>query len=202
MSCTKSSITVFAVVLLTSTFTLSTQPSASEATDKAFAIKFPGNQSCQNYMDAGQGEGAEHAFFLGWLNGYLTSFNRNRAQTVDIAPWQGLPLLSGLLLNYCRQNPEKTFLAAVDAMIGALMPTRLKANSALVTIPTEQQPLQLYKTILLRTQQSLTELGYYDGSIDGTFGAMTQNAIEAYQRAKDIPVTGLPDQETLYQLFR
>lgn len=184
-----------------SVFALAQPAKTDAASDRAFAIKFPGNQSCQSYVDAGEERGMEHAFFLGWLNGYVTSFNRHRAETVDVAPWQKLPLLSGLLLNYCRENPDKTFLVAVDAMIGALLPTRLRANSELVDIDTGDVPLQLYKAVLERAQQSLTELGYYSGGVDGVFGDSTKDAIQQFQQKKGIPTSGLPDQQTLYQLF-
>lgn len=168
----------------------------------AFAIKYPGNQSCREFVAANRSSGAENALFLGWLNGYLTGFNRYKEETVDVAPWQGLRLLTGLLLNHCQQNPSQTFLGAVDAMAAALFPNRLKANSELVTIEGEGKTLQLYRSILMRVQQSLAELGYYGRQIDGQFDDATRSALRAYQQDKAVPVTGLPDQETLYQLFR
>ncbi len=172
------------------------------AENGAFAIKYPGNRSCSEFVEANRESGAENALFLGWLNGYLTGFNRYKEETVDIAPWQGLRLLAGLLLNYCQENPSRSFLVAVDAMAAALFPNRLKANSELVTIEGEETTLQLYRAILMRVQQSLTELGYYGRQIDGHFDEATKSALRAYQQDKAVPVTGLPDQETLYQLFR
>jgi hypothetical protein len=41
-----------------------------------------------------------------------------------------------------------------------------------------------------QVQLALRRLGYYSGSIDGSFGTNTQNAVEAYQVASGEPVTG------------
>jgi peptidoglycan hydrolase-like protein with peptidoglycan-binding domain len=40
-------------------------------------------------------------------------------------------------------------------------------------------------------QRQLTALGYNVGGIDGIFGAATQAAVEAFQRAEGLPVTGV-----------
>ena len=45
-------------------------------------------------------------------------------------------------------------------------------------------------------QQLLTGAGYDAGVIDGIFGPLTESAVEAFQSANDLPVTGLVDQDT------
>lgn len=45
-------------------------------------------------------------------------------------------------------------------------------------------------------QQLLTSAGYDAGVIDGIFGPLTESAVEAFQAANDLPVTGLVDQDT------
>lgn len=46
-------------------------------------------------------------------------------------------------------------------------------------------------------QSALSELGYDPGSADGFMGPKTQSAIEAFQKDRDIPITGIVDDATL-----
>lgn len=50
-------------------------------------------------------------------------------------------------------------------------------------------------------QQALMELGYYQYSPDGNFGAITQNAVIEYQRANGLAPTGVADGSTLVRLL-
>jgi peptidoglycan hydrolase-like protein with peptidoglycan-binding domain len=45
-------------------------------------------------------------------------------------------------------------------------------------------------------QQSLLDAGYYEGEVDGVYGPATVDAVEAVQKAHDLPVTGTVDKAT------
>ena len=49
-------------------------------------------------------------------------------------------------------------------------------------------------------QSELQRLGYYQGSIDGILGRVTQDALRRYQRDRGLPVTGAIDPETVRAL--
>ena len=49
-------------------------------------------------------------------------------------------------------------------------------------------------------QTGLANRGYYHGSIDGTIGSGTREAIRAFQKANNLPVTGLIDPPLLKAL--
>ena len=49
-------------------------------------------------------------------------------------------------------------------------------------------------------QRALRDLGYHPGPIDGTFGPQTRSALEKYQLAEKLPVTGQLDAETMQRL--
>jgi peptidoglycan hydrolase-like protein with peptidoglycan-binding domain len=51
-----------------------------------------------------------------------------------------------------------------------------------------------------RLQQTLLDKGYYRGKVDGVFGLRTRASIRAYQKAENLPVTGLFDKETAGKL--
>jgi peptidoglycan hydrolase-like protein with peptidoglycan-binding domain len=49
-------------------------------------------------------------------------------------------------------------------------------------------------------QRALRDLGYHPGPIDGTFGPQTRMALEKYQVAEKLSVTGQLDAETMERL--
>lgn len=50
-------------------------------------------------------------------------------------------------------------------------------------------------------QQKLKNLGYYTGSVDGSFGSSTAEAVKAFQRGNDLSVDGTAGGSTLSLLF-
>lgn len=44
-------------------------------------------------------------------------------------------------------------------------------------------------------QQRLKDLGYYNGSVDGSVGQVTRGAIKDYQRDQDVTANGVPSAE-------
>lgn len=46
-------------------------------------------------------------------------------------------------------------------------------------------------------QQRLKDLGYYKGSVDGTYGAGTANAVKAFQAANNLTADGVAGSKTL-----
>ncbi len=49
-------------------------------------------------------------------------------------------------------------------------------------------------------QTQLTQLGYYNGPVDGIFGPLTRDAVAKYQIAKQLNVTGSLSPDTLQSL--
>jgi hypothetical protein len=47
----------------------------------------------------------------------------------------------------------------------------------------------------------LRRLDYYDGKVDGVFGAKTRAAIERFQTSEGITVSGAPNEDTLLRLL-
>jgi len=55
-------------------------------------------------------------------------------------------------------------------------------------------------SITLSAQQRLASLGYYQGSVDGIYGAQTRNAIMAFQHDKGLAITGTLNDATIAAL--
>ncbi len=54
---------------------------------------------------------------------------------------------------------------------------------------------------IVKIQERLSSLSYYDGVADGSFGTMTEEAIKSFQGANGITQSGVADEFTLQMLF-
>lgn len=173
------------------------------AADKAghFALKGAGLASCTRFVEALQSESKEALLFAGWVHGYLTAMNEVNAETYDILPWQQPNMVLLSLDQYCRANPELRFFQAVVAMRRSLESQRVTEQSALVEIPTGGKRIRLYRTTIEMLQIRLADLGHERVRPTGEFDEVTRAALTEYQRGRNLPTTGWPDQNTLKALF-
>ena len=192
------------VVVFVATAYLCLLPATAVAasTEGQFAVKEAGTQPCSRFIAERDARTNLYFSFRGWVAGYISQYNKSTPDTTDILSWQTIDLVDLLLTNFCRANPETRYMAAVDNLVRTLHPTRLRSVSETVKIEGAKRPIQLYKTVLRRIQQALTERGHYGGAIDGAFGPATSAAIKAFQAETSLPETGYPDQITLLRLFR
>ena len=77
---------------------------------------------------------------------------------------------------------------------GGAEPTPAVSGPPARDVQTQQQPF------VREAQRALRDLGYHPGPIDGTFGPQTRSALEKYQMAEKLPVTGQLDAETMERL--
>jgi len=171
-------------------------------TDERYVIKGAGNGTCERFVTEREAQSQSYALFGGWLAGYITAYNQLTDETFDIAPWQNLDLLAAFLDNFCRQNPDLAFVSAVGAMISALQPTRLRTASEKIEAAAGDDRVTLFRNVLRDVQIRLTDLGHYQSGADGLYGEGTRRALEEFQKSKALPPTGLPDQRTLFELYR
>ena len=54
---------------------------------------------------------------------------------------------------------------------------------------------------VVKLQQALIDQGYLNGKADGDFGKKTEEAVKAFQRANNLPETGVADSDTQASLF-
>ncbi len=66
----------------------------------------------------------------------------------------------------------------------------------------QQQQNQAGANLVAETQRSLIRLGYNPGAVDGQLGPGTVAAISAYQRDRDLLVTGQPSQPLLVHMVQ
>jgi len=178
---------------------------AARAADEegAFAVKGVGLTKCSDFVKAAKEQDREVVSqYVSWLAGFITASNQHMAETFDLTPWQNVRTLSSLLAAYCDRNADLRFVAAAARLTNALRADRLATPSELLPIEHEGKTHYMYQEGMRRTQARLAELGLYSGDLDGAYGEATRAALEAFQKERELPVNGLPDQRTLMILFR
>ena len=178
--------------------------SAAFAADQngKFAIKGGGLQSCERFLDAFDTQSPDIALYGGWIEGYVTGFNQFTDNTFDFASWQTTETMLAILVSACRQLPaDTTFLTAFYQIADRLAPQRLAQQSLAQVLRNDAASVIIYTDVLILAKSRLIELGYDAGAMTGDYPPQTVTAMRAFQDARGLPQTGLPDQQTLGALF-
>lgn len=174
----------------------------AEDTNHQFAIEGGGVASCEVFIKANQNKTRDFYVFAGWVEGYLTGFNQFTKDTYDITPWQTTELLMAALRKHCEADPSQQVLLAVNKMISTLYSERLTTMSKTVPLESEKNVMHLYETTMKKVQGALKTVGLYGGAVDGVYNDGTKKAITSFQKKYEMNQSGLPDQETLFRLFK
>jgi hypothetical protein len=167
-----------------------------------FAMKGAGFLPCQLYRQEREQQSNVYYMIGGWLEGYLSAHNRYSSNTYDIASFETLELLLGVIDNHCRGNPNDPLHAVVHSIVLQLQSDRIVAESERVEIADGELKTRLYRETIRRMQEKLTALGLFKGEADGRFTEATRSALMAFQSDLQFETTGFPDQTTLWRLFR
>jgi hypothetical protein len=178
---------------------------AAQASDPRgqFAIKGGGAATCRAFSAARAERSPDLRLFEGWVDGYLTAANQMTPDTFDIAPWQTTGLLLEMLTAYCRSQPEQSFALAVNRLMVALRPDRVREGGRTVQVGNGSRAIPLYEEVVRRAQAVLIRdklLAMPEPN--GVYDPTTRAAVERFQRERRLSVSGLLDQATLYTLFQ
>lgn len=179
-------------------------PAAAADADGQFAIKGGGQQPCASFLTAWDSRNSDLSLYAGWIDGYVTGLNQFTDNTYDLAPWQATETLLGLTQSVCAQAPEGTrFMDAFFQVVRLITPSRVTEQSPVIALVHEGQSTLAYGAVIERMKTRLRDLGHGDGlTVNAAFDPATAAAVSAFQTAEGLPATGLPDQRTLFQLFR
>ncbi len=167
-----------------------------------FAVRNAGMMSCADFIKEKVPQTPKLGQYLGWIDGYLTAVNQYTPDTYDIIPWGNTLFLATLLENYCKKHPEERFYLAVSKLAASIAPQRLTEASELVEAQHDGNKTYIYQATLQRVQDYLKKNNYFTGNSDGRWNTETQQALSAYQKDQQLAITGLPDQITLYFIFK
>ncbi len=99
----------------------------AQATDEAgrYFIMGPGKAPCAEFI-AAKAKGTDH-LYASWVTGYLTAINEKSADTYSVSGTvTGDQIMLGLE-DYCRNNPDRLFAVAAEALTQALIPQRQRS---------------------------------------------------------------------------
>ena len=128
-----------------------------------YAIKGHGTLTCKT-LDAERATKSNVYLSIGgWLEGYVTGYNRYSTQTYDVTPFESTELLLALISTHCANHPEDRLYAVVNGLLSKLAHDRLQAPSARVRISDGQRMAILYVTTIRRIQSALADRKLYRG---------------------------------------
>ncbi len=177
-------------------------PTYAADSNGQFAIKGAGLQTCSALLHSWDNKTNDLALYAGWIDGYLTGMNQHFDDTFDAAPWQTPQTLLGLSRELCRnRDGNEKFMNVFNDLMRDLLPLRLTTKSNATGLSNGSSALVLYTKTIAQIEQRLTSLGYNPGKVDGVYDEQSRKALEGFQGARDIEITGIPDQQTLFALF-
>lgn len=166
-----------------------------------YAVDGIGALACQKYVEAKDRKLSSYLQFGGWIEGYFTASNKFLANTYDLSSWQTTETLATILYTECSKNPKASFVSVVDQLTYQLQHFSLKEKSTIITARYGKFTTKLPQKTLLDAQKKLVSLGYLHEEPNGKYNKNTAAALMTYQKQKNIPKTGLPDQYTLWNLL-
>ena len=177
-------------------------PASAEAPDGQFAIKGAGLQTCGAFLDSAKARSEDLPLYAGWIDGYMTAQNQHLPETFDLVPWQTTGTLISLMQSVCAQGGrDMRFIDAVGGLVRTILPQRLTDVSEASGIDMGTSRTVVYNAVVQRVEEALAERELFEGTPDGTFDDATADALARFQRDAGVPVTRLPDQQTLFTLF-
>lgn len=168
-----------------------------------FAIKGGGAQTCDVFAAAHTAQSRDLLIYGGWVEGYATGLNQFQADSFDVLPWQTTELLLGLLASYCRTQPQERLIDALNRLVREVFPQRLTAPSPIVSVQDGARTTLHYAAVLDRVAGALRDQGFDPGTAPAgqAFPPGLAAALRAFQTTKGLSPTGLPDQQTLFELL-
>jgi hypothetical protein len=182
---------------------LLTMPAARASDAKGdFAIRGIGAQSCKQLIEALQKKDATTGLSTAeWLMGYLTAINLMTPDTFDAVPVVDAPPLVSLVVGNCEKTQDARIADVVNGVMKAFAPAKIKSSSPVVQAREGDSLVEIRAATLAAMQSRLVDLGYFKGKPNGAFNSATGAALRAYQKDQKLPVTGLPEAETLVRLL-
>ena len=104
------------------------------------------------------------------------------------------------LLTQARDLARAELVTAATGMRDLVSQLNQARSNASITSSVNLGPITSEQLVTLTAQKALTRLGYGPLKADGVAGPSTHRAVEAFQRANTLPITGELDAPTLQRL--
>ena len=166
-----------------------------------YSAKSVATLDCEQFLNAREKGGEAYVLYGGFIGGYVTAYNRYVPATFDISPWQTADTLANMLAHYCEDHRQENFGSAMGKLITILKADRLQAGSEKYLVENGEHSAAIYRETLRDVLQRLLADELYRGTADDDYNQRVTAALEAFQKANGLPVTGVPDQATLFRIY-
>jgi hypothetical protein len=164
-----------------------------------FAIRGVGSLFCSEFVQSVETDEEARIAYAEWVSGYLTALNRGEENTFDISYVASNLEVTALLGRVCSTRPEVRVEAALSGLTDLMRTSRVEKETELVRLSLGETSIMVRQSILDQFMQKLVEDGYLDAP--RTFDNTARDAVVAFQQANNLPVSGLPDFNTLIRAF-
>lgn len=171
-------------------------------TNSQFAMKGAGLLPCKIFITERDNQSNVYFLIAGWIDGYISSYNKLTENTFDILSFESLELILELIDQHCQSNASVQLYPIVNSMLSQWHEDRITESNTRVKITEGERETNLYRKTIERIQQKLKQKGLFKEEAGGVFTAETKDAIAAFQKSIGFKPTGFPDQSTLWKLLR
>jgi len=180
---------------------LLTQAATADDVKGQYGVRGAALASCSIYEKERAARSPVYRMIASWMDGYITATNQHVDDTYDTASFESTELLTALVSEHCKKNPETPVFAVVNSLIKQFAKNRLRSPSKKIEIVIGPRRTLLYEKVVMRVQEKLAKRGFYSGAISHIYDENVQLAMRAFQSSIKLQPTGFPDQLTLWRLF-
>ena len=167
-----------------------------------FSLKGSGLLTCSLYVQEREKQSKVYYLIGGWVEGYISAYNRFSEDTYDITSFEHTELLTKVIANHCKGNLNDRLYSVVNSILEQISVDRIQTMSDQKIITVGERTTHLYQETINRIQIKLKEKGFLKKAPNGEYDAETIGAVMDFQKSIQFEATGFPDQTTLWRLMR
>lgn len=198
------SLAALGVAVVLSSTPIATGGALAATETGQFAVRGLGSRPCGDLTAALAGETSASVMDAAalWTAGYVSHVNRSTPGVFEALPIVDNAVVARLALNICGSNPDVMFEAVLAQVIASFSQAALFEESALVRIGPDGASTTLRSLVFRKVQERLIGDGLLPpGSADGLYGPQSRQALIAFQEARGLAASGVPDSATLITMF-
>lgn len=166
-----------------------------------FATKGAGLATCGNMLAIAENSPSVLLRFAGWTAGYVSATNHITENTFDILQFETAETVFQYVYDYCQKHPELNFSIATANIVELMRATKLSQFTDFARVHPASK-FQYYQEIIEHIFAALVERGLLQYADDKPRPGQVIRALQAFQKAQELPQTGDADQITLVRLLR
>lgn len=192
-----SNITVFAMVTLFAT----TVPQLGHAANKDgnYAIRGMGSFICSEFLETLEADESTRNSYSEWISGYISAMNRTELETFDVSFVPSNTAITGLVGRICSTRPDVRVETALASLLNLMSTAKIDEESDLVRTSLGESSVMIRQSVLDQLLVILVDAEYLN--VARGFDNTVRDALLDYQQDHDLPLTGLPDSNTLISAF-